>query len=321
MDNKLAEQIKNMSIECGYDSCGIISIEKTTDFHNRLHERIKKVPVSGVMYKALGLDNTKRKFPWAKSIIICTFDQGRYRFPQELQGKFSKTYLIVSECDMNPEIIQKRRAFEKWFSDNGIRYAGGSEFGHASIGPLRYFAEIAGLGIARKNNFLYSEQGSFISLIGYVIDQECELIHRLDLKPCSEHCDLCKRACPTNALSEPFTVNPFKCVSFISTFGKGIVPPGLKKAQMDEWVMGCDACQDACPYNKKHDWTKGEDIPSLRNISTKILPDNLISASDDFLKKEVVPRSDNHIKESEIDTIRRCAKISLSNKKRKQNTE
>ena len=51
------------------------------------------------------------------------------------------------------------------------------QFEHSSIGSLRYVAEMAGLGIVRKNNFLYSEKGSYLELVGYVIDQECELYH------------------------------------------------------------------------------------------------------------------------------------------------
>ena len=78
----------------------------------------------------------------------------------------------------------------------------------------------AGLGIIRKNNFLYTEKGSFVMLEGFVIDASCELHQHHDLKPCAPQCRLCQDHCPTRALSAPFTMNPLKCVSFWNTFGK-----------------------------------------------------------------------------------------------------
>ncbi len=245
--------------------------------------------------------------------MICTFNYGRYRFPEKLQGKYAKGYLLVPDSNKDLKVYKERAQLEQWFVKKGIQYAGGMQFSHSSIGPLRYAAEMAGLGIIRKNNFLYSEKGSYLELVGYVIDQVCELLHEHTLKPCAEKCDLCRKACPTGALCAPYTMSPLKCVSFLNTFGKGILPPGIRKAQMKEWVIGCEECQDACPYNKKHDWSQGEEIESLSQIAEKLLPENILTSDDEFLKKEVVPRTDEHISEKQIGTIRRCAKISVKN--------
>ena len=309
------KQIEAMALSCGYDSCGIISIEKMDGFRKRLSERIKKVPTSALVYRSLeDLAGIKERFPWGKAVVICTFNYGRYQFPEDLQGKYAKGYLLVPDSNKDLDIYKKRHEFEEWFSDRGVRYAGGMQFEHSSIGSLRYAAEMAGLGIVRKNNFLYSEKGSYLELVGYVIDQECELYHEHNLKPCSEHCDICQKACPTGALCAPYTMSPLKCVSFTNTFGKGILLPGVKEEQMKEWIIGCEECQDVCPHNRKHDWSKGEEIPSLTNIAEKLLPENIIDADDIFLKREVIPRTFAHLTEKEIGTVRRCAKRSLRNR-------
>lgn len=314
---QLSKQIESIALECGYDKCGIIPIAKMDGFAEKLSKRMKKVPSSAIVYGTMkDLGNIKKRFPWGKAVVICTFDYSRYQFPKELHGKYAKGYFLTPESNMDLDVYKDRKKLEEWFDAQGIRYAGGTEFWHASIGSLRHAAEVAGLGIIRKNNFLYSEKGSYQNLVGYVIDQECELYHEHNLKPCSESCNICQKACPTGALSAPYTMSPMKCVSFINTFGRGILPPNVKGEQMQEWIIGCEACQDACPYNKNHDWSQGEELPALMSIVEQLLPENIINADCEFLEKEVVPRTYEHLTTKQIGTIRRCAKQSLKNKKR-----
>lgn len=312
---KLSKQIEDMAISCGYDSCGIIPIDNMDGFKERLSERIRKVPTSALVYRTLeDLAGTKKRFPWAKAVVICTFHYGRYQFPEELQGKYAKGFLLVPDSNKNMDVYKKRQEFEQWFTNMDIHFAGGMQYEHSSIGSLRYAAEAAGLGIVRKNNFLYTEKGSYLELVGYVIDQPCELYHEHNLRPCAENCNICRKACPTGALCAPFTMSPMKCVSFTNTFGKGILLPGIREEQQRQWVVGCEECQDSCPYNRGHDWSKGEEIPALTSIAEKLLPENIVNADDEFIKNELVTRTFDHLSESQIGTIRRCAKRSLRNK-------
>ena len=184
---------------------------------------------------------------------------------------------------------------EVWFYENGIQAKGGEQFGSLSVGPLRYMAMKAGLGIIRKNNFFYTENGSYNNLFAYVIDQECELIHTCSAPPCSEKCDLCRRACKTKALEAPYTMNPFKCVSFLTTFGNSDTPEGLSDEMYEQWVCGCDNCQDACPYNRRHDWKHGLPLNKLEEIAPAILPENYENLTDEFLIKNVIPKTANQV--------------------------
>lgn len=76
--------------------------------------------------------------------------------------------------------------------------------------------------------------------------------------------------------------------------------------------MGCDACQDVCPYNKRHDWNEGEDFPGLQEIEALLQPDHILSASDDELIRKVIPRSEHHLTDQQTDILRICAKRVLS---------
>lgn len=306
-DTVLADKIHQMALEHGFDGCGIIPVSDLDGYRQRLEERIKKVPESAKRHSfAEKFVNIREIYPWAKSVVVCTLWLGKYRFPQSLQGKYAKAFLL--SADPLPESREHRQkiAFERWMREQGIRIEGGGKDAPTRIIPLRHAAVAAGLGIFRKNNFFYGEKGSFYALEGYLIDRECEYRHSCNLKPCPEKCTLCQKACRTKALFEPYTMNPASCISFWTTFGRGVVPPHLKKEDFDTWICGCDACQDACPHNR-HDWSTGEEFHGLAEITELLSPENILKASDRVLCEKVIPRTDFHIPPEQVDTLRVCA--------------
>ena len=315
VDDGLAASIRDAALASGYDDCGIISLDDMDGFKDRIKERIRNSPTSAVVYRTVGdLTGIKERFPWARAVVICTYWIGRYRFPKDLQGRYAKSFLLSPENPVNPDAHSRLGILERWFTDNGIRYEGGEQFGHLSIGPLRHAAMMAGLGIIRKNNFFYTEKGSFVNLTGYVIDRECTLYRESGLKPCPESCDLCRKACKTKALKGPYSMSPLRCISFWTTFGKGMCPPYLRKKTFEEWICGCDACQDACPHNRKHDWNIGEDYPHLTELTERLQPENLLEHPDDRIVETISQLSAHHLDPKDAKTVMRCAKRSLSNR-------
>ncbi len=313
-DSVLAKEIYDKAVSCGFDNCGIIPIDDMDRFEEYFQERKKAVPSSAFFYEAVGdLAGIKRRFPWAKSAIVCSFWLGRYQFPASLQGRYAKGFFLSPGNETRRDFPDGREQFETWLAQRGVRCEGGGQFGHLSIGPLRHAAVAAGIGIIRKNNFLYTEKGSFIELTGYVIDRECELRHMPNLKPCAEQCNLCQKSCPSGALKGPYTMSPLECVSFLTTFGKGALPPGMDDKASATWICGCDACQDACPYNRRHDWSVGEAYPGLEELESELQPKKLLRQSDEFLRKNVVPYTSCHVTPDETETLRVCAERSVRN--------
>lgn len=313
---ELAENIRKKALECGFDNCGIISIDKMNDFKKLYRKRIFKVPSSILVYKAVkGLNHTKKRFTWGKSIIVCTYWYGKFQFPKELQGKYGKSYILSPTNETINSDYQKKLEFENWLQKNKIRYDDGGKKYFVGIGSLRHAAVKAGLGIIRKNNFFYTEKGSYYQLIAYVIDKECELIHENKVKQCSDNCKLCQNSCKTKALFAANTMSPLKCVSFWTSFGKGVVPFPLKKEMFEEWICGCDNCQDICPYNKIQNWENGEELTKLSKLVPKLLPEKIKNASDEFIIKEIVPILDNHLQVKDIASFRVNAKRSVEYKK------
>ncbi|SKB36833.1 tRNA epoxyqueuosine(34) reductase QueG [Daejeonella lutea] len=111
------------------------------------------------------------------------------------------------------------------------------------------WANKSGLGWIGKNSNLISKKvGSFFFLAELITDLELEY----DVAPTEDHCGTCTRcidACPTNAIVEPYVVDGSRCISYLTIELKNEIPSEFK-GKMDNWMFGCDICQDVCPWNK-----------------------------------------------------------------------
>lgn len=307
-NEELSEQIYQACIDAGFDDCGIISIDDMDGYIANIQKRIKEVPVSTGFYQGLisGTEEIRKNYPWAKSIVICLSWIGKFRYPQELQGMYAKGLFISRDSSKyGPEHL-KKHSLGQWFDDMHIQWTGAIKENGSHISGLRHAAEIAGLGIVRKNNFLYNEDGSWIELDSFLIGEHCRLYQNRKFVPCPEKCSICQKSCPTGALCAPHTLNPFHCISFINTFGRGVIPKGLQEEQLGTWIVGCDACQDACPFNRKHDWSQGKDYPGLNDVVALMQPENVLSASDEDLKR-ICRLTADHLSEKDTDVLKNNA--------------
>ncbi|MFO7828176.1 MAG: tRNA epoxyqueuosine(34) reductase QueG [Bacteroidales bacterium] len=112
----------------------------------------------------------------------------------------------------------------------------------------KVWAAKSGLGWIGKNTNLISKQyGSFVFIGELIIDLKLEYD-----KPSKDYCGNCTKcidACPTNALT-PYRLDARKCISYLTIEKKGELPPELK-GKWENWIFGCDICQDICPWNSK----------------------------------------------------------------------
>lgn len=309
INETLSQEIYNAALEYGFDNCGIIPLSDLDGYKERLDERKNKVPQSKDFYERMdGLAKVQEHYLWAKAIIICTTWLGKYRYPESLQGKYAKSFFLSPESVPDCKAYQDKIGFETWLTEHNIRWEGGKKHGPSRNIPLRHVAVKAGLGIFRKNNFFYTEKGSYVELEGYVIDKECVYKQASSLRPCAESCTLCQKGCKTHALCAPYTMNPMSCISFWTTFGQGKIPPHLEENQFTDWICGCDDCQDACPYNKGHDWNSGEDFSGLNELTELAQPENILKASDEWLCEHIVPKTVDHITPENVNILRVCAK-------------
>ena len=283
----LAEQIKSAALEIGYEKCGIIKISQLDGYEEKLNERIEHIPEAKGFYQSMyRFTHLQDTHPWAKSIVICVRRYGKYHIPEHLKGRIAKYYLVDARKDENSKDFQDSLKFEKYMQDLGIRAENERKFG---LTPLRFAAMKAGLGVVRKNNFFYTENGSWVHLEAWLIDKEIEAIEVPKVKVCPEKCGLCIKACPSASLSEPYTMNPIACVSCITTFmGRDMINEKYRE-QIGNWVYGCDVCQDVCPMNKNR-WKETEEFPNLQELSQHISLEKILKMDYSFLEEVMQPK-------------------------------
>lgn len=240
--------IKDQAKRLGFLDCGIAKadfleeeapkLEKwlQNDFHGQMH------------YMENHFD--KRLDPrllveGSKSVISLSYNY----FPSKVQQ--DDTYKISKYAygeDYHHIIKQKLRELLQLINDE-IGEVSGRCFVDSAPVLERAWAKKAGLGWTGKHSLLIQkQQGSFFFLAELIIDLELEY----DAPFKTDHCGTCTKcidACPTQAILPNNTIDGSKCISYFTIELKDSLPNELKNS-FNDWMFGCDVCQDVCPWNR-----------------------------------------------------------------------
>lgn len=124
--------------------------------------------------------------------------------------------------------------------------------GVVDTAPLleREFAQLSGMGWHAKNTMLINRQlGSWFLIAAILTDADLEVDAPQPTSHCGT-CTACIEACPTDAFVEAGTLDATKCISYLTIEHRSPIPIELR-SQMGDWILGCDVCQDVCPWNNK----------------------------------------------------------------------
>lgn len=173
VEDNLALEIKSKALTLGYENCGIIKVEEMADYTGQLNQRIEDLPADRPFLERFrALAEPDENYPWARSIVVLVRNIGIYKTPDHLSGHIAKSFLVDSRRDPRAKEHQASLEFEKYLTGLGLKTVTGRDYG---LTALRLAAERAGLGRIRRNNFFYTETGSYIWIEAWLIDRALEL--------------------------------------------------------------------------------------------------------------------------------------------------
>jgi len=188
------------------------------------------------------LGDARKTLSRSKTIIILgvyAYDEGAiYRNTrQELHGKTARTY---SYYPVARKIAESLAGF---IEEHGYKAMQGQHI------PLKFAADRIGMGAYGKNGILQTERyGSYVALRNVLTEVELAPDHFDKTSTYCDKCERCIKACPTGALYAPYKVNPKLCINPITRREAYIEPQ--TRSKMQNWIHGCDVCQEVCPANK-----------------------------------------------------------------------
>lgn len=289
---EITQKIKQKAQALGFLHCGISKAEFLEEDAPRL-ERWLKQDFHGEMgymenYFDKRLDPTKL-VPGAKSVISLSY----HYFPQQTQEKGSfKIAKYAYGKDYHFVVKDKLKEFFAWINDE-IGEVNGRVFVDSAPILEKSWAEKSGLGWVGKNGLLITKKvGSFYFLSELILDLALEYDTPYKTDHCGK-CTACIDACPTQAIESPKIVNGSKCISYATIELKSEIPTFFKD-KMQDWVFGCDVCQDVCPWNrfaKPHKETQFAPHKKLLNYSKKEWTELTQELFSEIFKKSAVKRS------------------------------
>lgn len=206
----------------------------------------------------LRIDPT-RLVPGAKSVITVLLN---YYPAQQQSADAPKISKYAYGKDYHEVIKQKLNLFLNLIKEH-IGDIHGRGFVDSAPVLERSWAVRSGLGWIGKNGNLMNRQGgSFFFIATLITDLELEY----DDPFARDYCGTCRRcvdACPTEALLPDKVVDGSKCISYFTIELKEMMMPGNMQGKFNDWMFGCDICQDVCPWNR---FAQTTDDPALTPI-------------------------------------------------------
>ncbi|MCK5906350.1 MAG: tRNA epoxyqueuosine(34) reductase QueG [Flavobacteriales bacterium] len=246
--NNYSSLIKNEAKRLGFDYVGISKADFLESEAANLESFLKNGYQGDMNYLENHFDkrlDPRLLVPGAKSVVSLLYNY--YPLNQQKYSDAPKISKYAYGQDYHDIIKSKLRELMDFIHEE-IGEVDGRVFTDSAPVLEKAWAKSSGLGWVGKNGLLITDKrGSFQFISELIID--------LELEPdgaTTDHCGnctACMDACPTDAIESPRVVNGSKCISYLTIELKNEIPVEFKN-KMENWVFGCDICQDVCPWNK-----------------------------------------------------------------------
>ncbi|MBL0128470.1 MAG: tRNA epoxyqueuosine(34) reductase QueG [Flavobacteriales bacterium] len=267
-----SERIKARALELGFLACGVARADFLADEAPRLEQWLRQGKHGEMGYMANHFDlrlDPRKLVPGAKSVISLAYNY--FTGPKQQDPEAPKLSMYAYGRDYHKVVRNRLKPLISFIHEN---------FGDVALrafvdsAPVmeKAWAQRSGIGwVGKHTNVIRQGAGSFFFL--------CELITDLEFEPdppATDHCGTCRRcidACPTDAIT-PYGVDGSRCISYLTIELKNAIPEEFA-GRMENWVFGCDICQQVCPWNRfsqphgEPEFTPKEELAGLTSADWK----------------------------------------------------
>jgi len=269
--HKISERsrlVKQLSLRHGFDFCGISVAGFLEDEATRLETWLRQDQHGKMGYMENHFDkrlDPTLLVPGAKSVISLLLNyytdaqQTDPHAPKISKYAYGEDYHTVIKTKL-ADLLQNLR---DEFGDIDARV-----FTDSAPVLEKAWAAKSGLGWVGKNSNLINKTGGSFFFIAEIIS-DLELAPDGPMKDFCGTCTRCIDACPTQAITEPYKVDGSRCISYFTIELREEIPQEFK-GKFENWMFGCDICQDVCPWNrfsKPHNHPEFMPGPNLLNYS------------------------------------------------------
>jgi epoxyqueuosine reductase len=265
----LSTEIKRKARELSFDACGISKAEMLNEDARRLEQWLNQERNGKMGYMEKHFDkrvDPRKLVEGAKSVISLSYNYFTDLKPADETAP--KIAMYAQGKDYHDVVKEQLEMLL-----NFIREKAGEVNGRCFVdsAPVleRAWAQRSGIGWVGKNtNILSKRKGSYFFLAEIILDLELEYD-----SPVKDYCGTCTKcidACPTDAIYEPYKVDGSKCISYFTIELRYEALPKEMKGKFDNWMFGCDICQQVCPINsqaEKHSEVQFAPSVELLNMS------------------------------------------------------
>lgn len=265
---KLTTWVKTLASALGFYDVGFAKADFMEEEARRLEAWLSNSYHGEMSYLAKYFDlrvDPRKILPGAKTVICLSYNYYTEKGPVEIDSYKIAKYAYGRDYHkvVKKKLFELVRKMKEKIGDFNSRC-------FVDSGPVleRDWARRSGLGWIGKNTLLiHPRKGSFFFLAVIICDVELEYG-----SPMRDYCGTCRRcidACPTAAISpEGYVLDGSKCISYLTIELRNSIPEEFK-GKMENWIFGCDICQDVCPWNRfskphtEKDFEPGESLLSM----------------------------------------------------------
>ncbi len=288
---KNTERVKAIARSLDFMYCGVSKADFLEEEAPRLTEWLKKGNHGKMHYMENHFDkrlDPRKLVPGARSVVSLLYNYYTEDIQPDEAPKISR---YAYGKDYHFVIKDKLKQFFTELQES-IGDIEGRVFVDSAPVMDKAWAKRSGLGWVGKNtNLIHPKEGSFFFIAELIIDLPLE-----PDGPIKDYCGTCTRcidACPTDAL-ESYEIDAKKCISYMTIELKDEILPKEAEGQMENWMFGCDICQEVCPWNrfaKQHQEPAFEPHPSLKSMDERDWKELTREVFNEIFRKSPVKRT------------------------------